>query len=362
MVLACGPSALAGILSSGTLIFHSATEGVSFNGGVASFTDSDASEPVSNLSSTITWGDSFTSNAVLQTLGGGLFGVSGSHTYAEEGVYNLTVNASNIGGDSVSMFGTVTVADASLTNGASFPVFGTEGLNNVNVQLATFTDSNGLAPLSDFISSIDWGDNTPFSGGTIVQNGGQFVISGSHTYAEEGSYSITIQTLDVGGSTLLTSAGASIADAPLSASASAPLVLLQGTPFSGPVATFTDSDPSGLPSDYAATIDWGDNTSSPGTILLSGGQLEVLGNHTYAQSGQFSPFVSIGDLGGSSAQVSDAATVDPTPSVPEPAPLTMMGAGLVLTLLAYVRGKGIIRGSILCRARPADAASRPYAV
>ena len=45
-----------------------------------------------------------------------------------------------------------------------------------------------LAPLSDFTATIDWGDGTPLTAGTISQPvpGGAFIVSGSHTYADSG--------------------------------------------------------------------------------------------------------------------------------------------------------------------------------
>jgi hypothetical protein len=73
--------------------------------------------------------------------------------------------------------------------------------------------------------------------------------------------------------------------APLSATAvnfSVPV----GSPFSVPLATFSNSDPFGNPSSYDATIDWGDGSSSAGTISDSGaGTFTVSGSHTYTSAG-----------------------------------------------------------------------------
>src|SRR5262249_14347328 len=55
-----------------------------------------------------------------------------------------------------------------------------------------------------------------------------------------------------------------------------------GAPFSGPVATFTNSDPFGNPASYSATITWGDGTTSAGAISGTGSTLTVSGSHTYA--------------------------------------------------------------------------------
>jgi tetratricopeptide (TPR) repeat protein len=46
-----------------------------------------------------------------------------------------------------------------------------------------------------------------------------------------------------------------------------------GLPFTGVVATFTDNDPSAVPGDFSASIDWGDGHTSAGSITnkISGG-------------------------------------------------------------------------------------------
>ena len=54
-------------------------------------------------------------------------------------------------------------------------------------------------------------------------------------------------------------------------------------PFSGQVATFTDPRSGRPAADYAASINWGDFTISPGTITLQpDGSFAVSGSHTYA--------------------------------------------------------------------------------
>src|SRR5262249_57176866 len=77
------------------------------------------------------------------------------------------------------------------------------------------------APLRDFTATIDWGDSSTPSAGTITQPGGtgtDFVVSGNHTYTEEGaSFAITVDITDVGGSTASAASSASVADATLTA-------------------------------------------------------------------------------------------------------------------------------------------------
>jgi hypothetical protein len=75
----------------------SATEGNAFTGVVATFIDPSGTLAAGNSIATITWGDQdgsgnpLTSQGTIMDLGGGHFQVVGSHTYAEEGNYAVSV-------------------------------------------------------------------------------------------------------------------------------------------------------------------------------------------------------------------------------------------------------------------------------
>ncbi len=76
------------------------------------------------------------------------------------------------------------------------------------------------------------------------------------------------------------------------------------------VATFTDSYPALPPSNFAATISWGDGTpTSNGTITQSGATYTVSGTHSYATHGTYTVGVSITSATGGSASISDSVTV-----------------------------------------------------
>jgi hypothetical protein len=78
--------------------------------------------------------------------------------------------------------------------------------------VASFTDADPSAQSSDFQAVIVWGDGT-LSLGTVIANGAGFDVQGTHTYSEEGNYTIQVQITDVGGSTVTTSGSASVASA-----------------------------------------------------------------------------------------------------------------------------------------------------
>ena len=166
---------------------------------------------------------------------GVIFTITAPHMYAEEGVYAYTVTVHDAGGATTIISGTAIIADATLTASPTQPTVDTieAGVFPVpqfgkpvflNQPVASFTDANLVAPVSDFTATIDWGDGTPLSAGTITQPAGvgnAFVVTGSHTYADSGvnggtgTYPIQVFVVDVGGSRLTLTNIANVADRPI---------------------------------------------------------------------------------------------------------------------------------------------------
>ena len=241
--LAAPPSVTASWTSASPLSLHEGTS--SGNVPVAAFTSNDPSAAASRFTAAIDWGDGTSGpGTVAQTAGG--FSVSGSHTYADEGSYQASVNVTDSASDlSGTATDAVVVADAALA--ASVATFtGTEG-QAVSRTVAIFTDANPLATTADFSTgggstTIDWGDGTS-SAGTVTQTGtGAFSVSGGHTYADEGSYQVSVHVVDDGGSQATVGVSVRIADAALVATA-ATFTGTEGQAVSPTVATFTDANP-----------------------------------------------------------------------------------------------------------------------
>jgi N-acetylneuraminic acid mutarotase len=85
---------------------------------------------------------------------------------------------------------TAAVADAPLS--AAGTNFSTTSLTLTGQTLATFTDSAPAEPLADYAASIDWNDGSTPQPGTINYDPGtgQFSVLGSHTYVQNGKYTI----------------------------------------------------------------------------------------------------------------------------------------------------------------------------
>jgi len=79
-----------------------------------------------------------------------------------------------------------------------------------------------------------------------------------------------------------------------------------------------DTDPNATTSDFIAVINWGDNTTSPGTVVANAGGgpgFEVDGpasGHTYLDEGTFPVTVTITDKGGSIATATTTAIMADT--------------------------------------------------
>ncbi len=176
--------------------------------------------------------------------------------------------------------------------------------------VAGFADPDTSESGSGYSASIDWGDGTPATAGSVTGTGGQYSVSGSHAYEEEGSYTVKVTLQDSDLATLSSEADSTavVADAALTGSGTATTPATGGKtvllwPASAPtgiVATFTDADPHGAVADYTAAIDWGDGQSTKGIVAAgSNGTFTVTGTHTYAQLGFYTVTTQISDAGGS---------------------------------------------------------------
>lgn len=200
----------------------------------------------------------------------------------------------------------------------------TEGIPLNNVQVATFIDDSG-APLSRYSASINWGDGTT-SKGTVVAGGspGTFKILGSHTYLEEGLYTLKVSESN-GVSTLGPVSGViTVLDAPLQGFAQALHGQTAGFVGNSLVAVFTDTDASPEPpSNYTATIIWNEGNglsfTSTGTVNpFSGNTFTVFGSSpfTFPSGGLFPVQVVIHDVGGATVTVNSVISVSNNPAIP----------------------------------------------
>jgi hypothetical protein len=194
----------------------------------------------------------------------------------------------------------VTDPPISATGGLSFT--GTEPAT-VSGTVATFTDPDPFATAGEYAATIDWGDGTATTSGTISGTPAAFTVGGSHTYADEGSQTITVTITDTDNTsnTQTVTDSVAVADAPITAACAAPATSLQT--FSGTVASLVDGNPIAPASDFTATIDWGDGGTSAGTVGGTG-PFTISGSHHYLTTGFFTVTTKVTDDGGSTSTTS----------------------------------------------------------
>jgi uncharacterized repeat protein (TIGR01451 family) len=279
---------------------------------VATFTDPAGAEALSDYSAAITWGDGSAASAgqISFDATSGVFTVSGTHQYAEEGSYSISVTLHHDTAADVTVTSSGTVADQAVQAQGGFTVSAIEGNLSGSQQVASFTDPAGAEPAANYSAQINWGDGSSSDG--TVTGGPAFQVVGSHTYAEEGSFTITVTISHETAANVVVVSRAVVADAALSATG-VPGAVAEGSLVVQTVATLTDANPTAPVTDFTVTIVWGDGTTSAGTVVRSGGSLLVQGTHDYVEDGVFNVSATIRDDGGSQAHASTTVTVSESP-------------------------------------------------
>lgn len=177
---------------------YSATAGATASAQtVAVFTDPGGAEAVGDYSANINWGDGTTAAGTISLdPTTHVFTVSGQHDYAQPRSYSIQVALNHDSAQAATVASTAEIANASTSGGpviaaTAVPVTGYEQSELTGATVATFTDGDGSLPAADFTSAISWGDGTS-SSGTISASGGNYTVTGSHTYLDEGHYAVQV--------------------------------------------------------------------------------------------------------------------------------------------------------------------------
>ncbi|HPM81747.1 MAG TPA: PKD domain-containing protein [Candidatus Anammoximicrobium sp.] len=259
-------------------------EGTLFELPSVTFTDPGVED---THTATIDWGDTspVEDGTVVEPAGAQAGEVHGSHVYADDGTYTVTVTVEDDDGGVTTETITVTVQNVAPTINAGPDRTAKEG-QLVSLAPATFHDAGTL---DTHVATIDWGDGTveagvvtesPFGppGSTLGMNG---TIAGSHVYADDGTYRVTVSVrdddmtdpdwwvesfFDVFVENVLPSdVEVTLSDATINEGDS---VTLSGT--------FVDP---GTLDTHVVTVNWGDGDSS--TVELAAGVYAFTAVHTY---------------------------------------------------------------------------------
>jgi hypothetical protein len=178
--------------------------------------------------------------------------------------------------------------------------------------VANFADADPNGIVGDFTAQVVWGDGTSDAGTIGTGSGGRFVVSGTHTYAADGSKPIAVTIHDAGGSSTTATGTANVTASSAAETIGGAGLNLSGYEFSPlanvAVATFTSSNPAEPANAFNATIDWGDDTTSAGSVVLTANAYTVLGTHQYSDEGNFTVQVSVGHAANPAVSATTGAT------------------------------------------------------
>jgi hypothetical protein len=185
--------------------------------------------------------------------------------------------------------------------------------------------SDGTVLLADQLAEVydpiarNWalapGTTAMYGQSATLLNDGRVLIAGGCCDTISGLYLSSAQ---------LYGAPASIPNDPPLAATGRNLSMTEGAQMTEVVATFTDADPNGQLAQYAAVIDWGDGSTSSGSISAGTSGFNVSGTHSYAEESTAVVTVSIVDSGG-------AATFATSPVIVNDGALALTGTSAALS-------------------------------
>ncbi len=275
---------------------------------------------------TIDWGDGTTSAGTIVANPGGGYDVMGNHRYTSDGTQIATTTIYDAAGNATAVTSSGGVADLPL-------VF--NGVSIIATEYQPFTDmavaiASGPTALGSATADIDWGDNTAPTAGTLILNPatGEYSIGGSHTYTQEGAYTLSVTLHLAGAADSTVHSQALVDDAPLtllslSVVAQEGISTLTASYFNADPTETDPNDPNNL---ITASIAWGDGATTLGTITADPGNpgvFNVVGTHSYLDGPHaYTVELSLKDIAGPVAKGSvdvNVANVPPTTDVTGPA-------------------------------------------
>ena len=249
----------------------------------------------------------------------------GSHIYADNGTYTVTVRVTDDDGLSDEETFLVTVNNVAPTLAVVANQTIDEGALLSLTDLGTFTDpgfDNGANPhgasLETFTYSINWGDGTSADTGAATRDvlGDRNLLTegsfdGSHIYADNGTYTVTVRVTDDDGLSDEETFQVTVANVAPTLAVAANQTIDEGALLSlTDLGTFTDpgfdngSNPHGASLEtFSYSVNWGDGTSADTGAatrdvlgdrgLLTAGSFD--GSHIYADNGTYTVTVRVTD-------------------------------------------------------------------
>jgi hypothetical protein len=225
------------------------------------------------------------------------------------GPHTIVVTATNVAGLTSSASLTFTVNTPPTAN-AGGPHTANEG-DTVQFDGSGSTDPNG--PIFSYLWTFPDGSTSA-------------AVKPSYTFPQDGTYNVTLTVTDTAGSTATDTSVVTVNNLP-------PVLTPppNQTTYEGNLVTFSANftDP-GVLDTHSASINWGDGTTTSGTVSEQNGSGTVTGDHRYYEEGTFTVTVTVTDNAGASGSANFTVTSNDVPAVP-----SISGQGTVAEGAAY---------------------------
>ncbi len=252
---------------------------------------------------TVEWGDT-TSNAATINEVAGSGSATAMHSYSQPGIYVIVVTVVDDNGAATSTSVEVHV-NAVPNADAGGPYVGLEGASMYLTGTASDVDGDGLSTTWTFTWTGDLGTVCTAVGAdtltpTLVCND-DAVVTANLTVDDGVNAAVTSSTTVTVGNAV-----------PIVGPAVPSAAMVPTDSVVSVSASFTDA---GTNDTHAATINWGDTTTSGGMVTETAGSGTVAATHTYAVPGTYTISVTVTDDNGFSASSSTSVHVNASPTV-----------------------------------------------
>ena len=230
---------------------------------------------------TVDWGDGSPVQNATIIAGVGAGAIGGTHVYADDGNYTVTVSVTDNNDGSASQSFNVLVKNVP-------PVLVTATDQTlIEGQLLDLSASGGAPPLGLFVdpglldthtATVNWGDGSATENATVIAGMGAGALGGSHTYADNGVYIVSVTVTDDDGGTSTGTFNVTVKNVAPFVDLTGPTSVDEGSPNNWNLGPIVDP---GTDTVTQYIIHWGDGNTDTFTAAQIAGMGNTIG-HTYA--------------------------------------------------------------------------------